>query len=69
MAQMPTPAEIASALNSHDHLQKSTDLPLLYAKDIKDITLARRLIKRIKRVSDISNWDKKQRGQEFAGVL
>jgi len=42
MVQISHPGELIGVLNSYDHIQRNTELQLLYAEDGNDITLVRR---------------------------
>jgi hypothetical protein len=42
MVQISHPGELIGVLNSYDHIQRNTELQLLYDEDGNDITLVRR---------------------------
>ncbi len=50
-------AGMAAALNDHDRMRRSTDIPLFYACRDKDTILPRILIDRIEDAAAIATWD------------
>jgi hypothetical protein len=53
---MAQPA-IAAALNDHDCMKRSTDIPLFFARRDKDTVLLRILIDHIEDAAEIATWD------------
>ncbi len=68
MAQNSNPAHNAGFLNSHDCLEKSTNLSLFYANKSKDVTKGQGLIERLEIAANIATWDDKRKVQELASV-
>ena len=63
-------AAMQQALNAHDRVKKSTDLPLFYGRKDKDSISAQNLIDRITRAAEIANWDNDARKiNEFYMIL
>jgi hypothetical protein len=60
---------IAQALNDHNHLKRSTDLPLFYGRKEKDSITAHHLIERIERADTITTWDNAHKITEFYMIL
>jgi len=50
-------AGMAAALNDHDRMKRSTDIPLFFARRDKDTVLPRILIDRIEDAAEIATWD------------
>jgi Retrotransposon gag protein len=50
-------AAMAQALNNHDHLKRSMDMPLFFGLKEKDTITARHLIERIERAPVIATWN------------
>ncbi len=48
---------MAAALNDHDRMKRSTDIPLFFANRAKDTVLPRILIDRIEDAAEIAAWD------------
>ena len=58
----PDPAaapDLATVLNNHDRVKRSTDIPLFYGIKGKDNVSAQQLVDRIDRAAVIANWDRK----------
>jgi hypothetical protein len=49
---------MAAALNDHDRMKRSTDIPLFFANREKDTVLPRILIDHIEDAAEITTWDK-----------
>ena len=47
---------MAAALNDHDRMKWSTDIPLFFARRDKDTVLPRILIDRIEDAAEIATW-------------
>ncbi len=47
---------MAAALNDHDRMKRSTDIPLFFARRDKDTVLPRILIDRIEDAAEIATW-------------
>jgi hypothetical protein len=58
-------ANIAQALNDHDCMRRSTDIPLFYARREKDTVLPRILIDRIEDAAAIATWDEARKIREL----
>jgi hypothetical protein len=58
-------ANIAQALNDHDRMRRSTDIPLFYARREKDTVLPRILIDRIEDAAAIATWDEARKIREL----
>jgi hypothetical protein len=58
-------AGMAAALNDHDHMRRSTDIPLFYARRDKDTVLPRILIDRIEDAAAIATWDEARKIREL----
>jgi hypothetical protein len=54
---MANQTAIAAALNDHDRMKRSTDIPLFFAHRNKDTVLPRILIDRIEDAAEIATWD------------
>ena len=50
-------ADLVVALNNHDRVTRSTDIPLFYGIKEKDNVSAQQLVDRIDRAAVIANWD------------
>ena len=57
-------ANITQALNDHDRMRCSTDIPLFYARRKKDTVLPRILIDRIEDAAAIATWDEARKIRE-----
>lgn len=69
MAQ-PAPGDLAQALNNHDRVRRSTEIPLYYGRKEKDSISARNLIERITTAAEIAGWNTDARKlQEFYMIL
>jgi hypothetical protein len=68
-ANQPAGPNIAQALNDHDRLKRSTDLPLFYGRKEKDSITACHLIERIERAAIIATWDNTHKITEFYMIL
>jgi hypothetical protein len=58
-------ANIAQALNEHDRMRRSTDIPLFFARHEKDTVLPRILIDRIEDAAAIATWDEARKIREL----
>jgi len=58
-------AGMAAALNDHDRMHRSTDIPLFYARRDKDTVLPRILIDRIEDAAAIATWDEARKIREL----
>ena len=57
----PNQAAMAAALNDHDCIRRSTELPLFFGRKERDLISARLLIDRIAIAAEIANWDEARR--------
>jgi hypothetical protein len=64
MANPAAPA-IAAALNDHDRMKRSTNIPLFFARRDKDTMLPRILIDRIEDAAEIATWDAARKIREL----
>ena len=48
---------VVGAIDAHDRLRRSTDLPLYYGRKDKDTITPHLLIERVERAAQIANWD------------
>jgi len=58
-------AGMAAALNDHDRMKRSTDIPLFFARREKDTVLPRILIDRIEDAAEIATWDAARKIREL----
>jgi len=58
-------AGMAAALNDHDRMKRSTDIPLFFARRDKDTVLPRILIDRIEDAAEIATWDAARKIREL----
>jgi hypothetical protein len=56
---------LAAALNDHNRMRRSTDIPLFYARREKDTVLPRILIDRIEDAAAITTWDEARKIREL----
>jgi hypothetical protein len=56
---------LAAAINDHDHIKRSTDIPLFFAHHDKDTVLSRILIDRIEDAAAIATWDEARKIREL----
>ncbi len=56
---------MAAALNDHDCMKQSTDIPLFFAHWDKDTVLPRILIDRIEDAAEIATWDATRKIREL----
>jgi len=56
---------MAAALNDHDRMKRSTDIPLFFARREKDTVLPRILIDRIEDAAEIATWDAARKIREL----
>ncbi len=56
---------MAAALNNHDRMKRSTDIPLFFARRDKDTMLRRILIDHIEDAAEIATWDVARKIQEL----
>jgi Retrotransposon gag protein len=63
------PANLAQALQDHDHAKRSMDIPLFYGQIGKDTIAARLLIVRINDAGAIANWNNDRKLLEFKMCL
>jgi hypothetical protein len=64
MANPAAQPVLAQALNDHDHMRRSTDIPLFYARRKKDTILPQILIDRIEDAAAIATWDEARKIRE-----
>ena len=69
MAANPQQAAMAAALNDHDRIRRSTELPLFFGRKERDSISARLLIDRIAIAAEIANWDEARKLREFYMIL
>jgi hypothetical protein len=62
-------AQIAQALNDHDCIKRSTDMPLFFGRKEKDTITARHLIDRIDRARTIATWNAERTCNELYMIL
>ena len=62
-------AQIAQALNVHERVKRSTDLPLFYGRKDKDVVTANQLIDRVNTAATIAGWDQNRKCQELHMIL
>ena len=62
-------AGLAEALNNHERVRKSTDLPLFYGRKEKDVVTAHHLMDRIETASTIAGWNEERQCKEFYMIL
>jgi len=65
----PQQAAMAAALNDHDRLRRSTEMPLFFGRKDRDSISARLLIDRITTAAQIANWNEARQLQEFYMIL
>ncbi len=65
MANPAAQPGLAQALTDHDHVKRSTDIPLFFARCDKDTILPRILIDRIEDATIITNWDEARKIREL----
>jgi hypothetical protein len=65
MANPAAQPGLAQALNDHDHMRRSTDIPLFYTHRKKDTVLPRILINRIEGAAAIATWDEARKIREL----
>ncbi len=53
--------DMQQALNVHDRVQKSTNLPLFFGRKDKDTVLPHLLLDRINRAATVTNWNTDER--------
>ena len=53
--------DLQQALNAHDRVRKSTDLPLFFGRKDKDTVPAHLLLDRINRAATVANWNTDER--------
>ncbi len=58
-------AGMAAALNDHDRMKRSTDIPLFFARREKDTVLPQILIDRIEDAAEIATWDAARKIREL----
>jgi len=62
-------AQMAAALNDHDRLKRSTEIPLFFGQKNRDSISARLLIDRINTAAQIANWDEARKLRELYMIL
>jgi hypothetical protein len=62
-------APLFEALNRHDSVKKSTELPLFYGVETRDVILPHVLLARVERAANIAQWSNDRMCQEFFAVL
>ena len=62
-------AQMAAALNDHDRLKRSTEIPLFFGQKSRDSISARLLIDRINTAAQIANWDDARKLRELYMIL
>ena len=60
---------MAAALQGHDQLRRSTEMPLFVCRKDKDTITARLFIDRIKTAARVANWDDAHKLSEIYLVL
>jgi hypothetical protein len=65
MVQPAAGPAMAAALNDHDRMKRSTDIPLFFARRDKDTVLPRILIDRIEDAAKIATWDATRKIREL----
>jgi hypothetical protein len=65
MANPAAQPGLAQALNDHDRVKRSMDIPLFYTRQEKDTVLPRILIERIKDATFIAAWDEARKIREL----
>ncbi len=53
--------DLQQALNAHDRVRKSTDLPLFFGRKDKDNVPAHLLLDRINRAATVAKWKTEER--------
>jgi hypothetical protein len=69
MAVNPAAASMAQALNHHDTLKRSTDMPLFFGRKDKDTITACHFIERIDRAQTIATWNAERTCNELYMIL
>ena len=62
-------AQMQAALNAHDRVRRSTELPLFYGVKSKDSITAQNLINRVEKAATIATWDNARKLLEFYMIL
>ena len=62
-------AAMAAALQGHDHLSRSTEMPLFYGRKDKDTISACLFINRIETATRVANWDNARKLSEIYLIL
>jgi hypothetical protein len=65
MANPAANAGMAAALNDHDRMKRSTDIPLFFARRDKDTVLPQILIDGIEDAAEIATWDEARKIREL----
>ena len=69
MAAAAQQAAMAPALQGHDCLRRSTEMPLFYGQKDKDTISAHLFIDRIETAAQVANWDNARKLSEIYLVL
>ena len=69
MAAATQQQAMAAALQGHDHLRRSTEMPLFFGQKDKDTLTARLFIVRIETATCVANWDNTCKLSEIYLVL
>ena len=66
---MANQQQIAAALNDHDRIKRSTELPLYFGNKTSDSISAKNFVDRLEKAAQIANWDQARKCNEFYMVL
>jgi len=69
MAAAAQQQAMAAALQGHDRLRRSTEMPLFYGRKDKDTISAHLFIDRIETAAQVANWDDARKLSEIYLVL
>ena len=69
MAQPAANPGMAAALNQHDRIRRSTELPLFYGRKEKDSITAQNLVDRVNTAAEIAAWDAARKCNELHMIL
>ena len=69
MAQPAANPGMAAALNQHDRIRRSTELPLFYGRKEKDSITAQNLVDRVNTAAEIATWDAARKCNELHMIL
>jgi hypothetical protein len=62
-------ADMQNALERHDRLKKSTEIPLFYGSKDKDTVLPSLIVDRIDSAAETARWDDRQKCRELIAIL